>query len=186
MPSASWLRWQNDRLPRLAAVDGQCAAALARVPAQPDLVEENLRAYVLLLSAHFQGFCRDLYTECAQQIVQRTRPSLRLLVQRQFTAHLKLDRGNPNSQNINEDFERFGFTPDLVSAAPGNPVRLQDLAALNRWRNVAAHQSAVPAGAPALQLPLLQAWRHSCAGLAVSLDGIMYNEFRRILRRKPW
>jgi hypothetical protein len=36
------------------------------VPLNPALLDENLRAYVLLLSAHFQGFCRDLYTECAQ------------------------------------------------------------------------------------------------------------------------
>ena len=186
MPSASLLRWQHDRVPRLAAVDAQCAASLTLVPAQSDLVEENLRGYVLLLSAHFQGYCRDLYTECAQQIVQRMRPTLRLLVQTQFTAHLKLDRGNPNLQNINGDFERFGFSPDLGSAAPGNPARLQDLASLNRWRNVAAHHSTVPVGTPALHLPLLQGWRNSCTRLATSLDLIMYNHLRRILRRSPW
>jgi hypothetical protein len=186
MPSASLLRWQNDRQTRLGAIDAQCVVSLAVTPAQPGLVEENLRGFVLLLSAHFQGFCRDLYTECAQQIVQRTRPTLRLLVQTQFTAHLRLDRGNPNLQNIDEDFARFGFTPDLAAAAPGNTARLHDLAALNRWRNIAAHHSTVPVGAPALHLPLLQAWRNSCAGLATSLDLIMYNELRRILRRSPW
>lgn len=54
------LRWQNDRMHRLGEVDAQCAASLALAPPQPNLVEENLRGYVLLLSAHFQGFCRDL------------------------------------------------------------------------------------------------------------------------------
>src|SRR5262245_39166050 len=104
MPSASLLRWRNDRMPPLAEVDAQCSASLTLVPPRPNLVEENLRAYVLLLSAHFQGFCRDLHTECAQIIVMRVRPSLQALMQRQFTAHRRLEHGNPNLQNLREDF----------------------------------------------------------------------------------
>jgi hypothetical protein len=41
---------------------------------------------------------------------------------------------------------RFGFTLDLA-ADPANLPRVQHLAALNRWRNVAAHQGTTPAGA---------------------------------------
>ena len=186
MPSASLLRWQNDRMRRLGEVEAQCAASLAPAPPQPSLVEENLRGYVLLLSAHFQGFCRDLYTECTTIIVSKVRAALQVLIQAQFTAHRRLDHGNPNIQNLREDFQRFGFTLDLAAADPANPARLHDLAALNRWRNVAAHHGAVPASAPPLDLPSLQAWRSSCDGLATSLDDIMYNELRRILRRKPW
>src|SRR2546421_1162120 len=121
MPSASLLHWQNDRMPRLAEVDTQCAASLVLTPPQPNLVDENLRGYVLLLSAHFQGFCRDLYTECALIVVSKVRPSLKLLIQTQFTAGLKLDHGNPNLNNLREDFERFEFTLDLGAADPANP-----------------------------------------------------------------
>lgn len=185
MPSASLLQWQNDRMPRLTDVETQCAASLAVAPPQPKLVEENLRGYVLLLSAHFQGFCRDLYTECTQIIVSRVRTTLQVLVQAQFTAHRKLDHGNPNLQNLRADFERFGFTLDIAAADPANPVRLNHLDLLSKWRNVAAHHGIVPAGAP-LALTSLQTWRNSCAGLATSLDGIMYNQLRRILRRTPW
>lgn len=186
MPSASLLRWRNDRVQRLAEIEVQCANSLALAPPQPNLVEENLRGYVLLLSAHFQGFCRDLYTECAQIIVSKVRVRLRLLIQDQFTAYRKLDHGNPNLQNLKEDFERFDFTLDLGAADPANVARLQGLAMLNRWRNVAAHHGMVSAGMPPLDLLSLQAWRNSCDGLATSLDGIMYNELRRILRRVPW
>src|SRR6266545_40734 len=135
MPSASLLQWQNDRMPRLAEVDAQCAACLALVPPPPKLIEENLRGYVLLLSAHFQGFCRDLHTECAQVVVSKVRVSLQLLIQTQFLAHRKLDDGNPNIQNLREDFERFRFTLDLAAAAPANPARLTHLGTLNKWRN---------------------------------------------------
>jgi hypothetical protein len=148
MPSASLLWWRNDLMPRLSEVDGQCAASLALAPPRPTLVEENLRGYVLLLSANFQGFCRTLYFECSQVVVSKVRASLQALTQAQFTAHLKLDHGNPNLQNLREDFERFGFILDLAGAAPANPARLQDLAALNRWRNIAAHHGTIPAGAP--------------------------------------
>ena len=72
MPSASLLGWRNDRMLRLGAVEAQCAACLVLAPPQPNLVEENLRGYVLLLSAHFQGFCRDLYTECAESSCRRS------------------------------------------------------------------------------------------------------------------
>jgi len=139
-----------------------------------------------LLSAHFQGFCRELYTECALTVVSKVRPALQMLIQTQFTAHRKLDHGNPNIQNLREDFERFHFTLDLAAADPANAARLTDLGLLNKWRNVAAHHGSIPVGVPPLSLPLLQAWRNSCDGLAVSLDGIMYNQLRRILRRVPW
>jgi hypothetical protein len=173
-------------MPRLDEVDAQCAACLALTPPQPNLVEENLRAYVLLLSAHFQGFCRDLYAESADVVVSKVRASLRNLIRAQFLAHLKLDQGNPNLQNLRADFERFGFTLDLVARESANEARLRDLSALNRWRNIAAHHTRIPSDLEPLELPSLRAWRTSCAGLAVSLDAILYNELRKILRRAPW
>jgi hypothetical protein len=87
-----------DRMPNLAEVDAQCTASLAVAPPKPRLVDENLRGYVLLLSAHFQGFCRDLYTECSQIVVAKVRPTLQLLFQDQFTAHRTLEHGNPTSR----------------------------------------------------------------------------------------
>jgi hypothetical protein len=171
-------------MPRLQQVDLQCAASLAAVPPNPHLVDENLRGYVLLLSAHFQGFCRDLYTEAAQVIASKVRSRLRQLIQEQFTAHRGLDHGNPTHKVLKEDFKRFGFKLALASH-PANVSRLNDLAVLNVWRNVAAHHGAPPAGL-ALNLPLLQGWRMSCDGLATSLDGILYNQLRKVLRRAPW
>jgi hypothetical protein len=138
MPSVSLVQWRTDRMPRLAEVDARCAASLVLVPPQPNLVDENLRAYALLLSAHFQGFCRDLYTECALAVIAKVRRTLRTLIEHQFTAGRKLDHGNPNVKNLRDDFERFEFTLDLYRADPANPPRLAHLDELNRWRNVAA------------------------------------------------
>ena len=118
-----------------------------------------------------------------QVVVSKVRLSLQPLMQRQFTAHLKLNRGNPNLENLKVDFRRFGFTLDLAAASPTNPAHLQNLTALNRWRNVAAHHGVIPAGTPPLILSSLQAWRLSCDRLANSLDVILYNELRRLLKR---
>src|SRR5947209_6248981 len=120
---------------------GQCSRTLAAAPPNPHLVDENLRGYMMGLSAHFQGFCRDLYTEASQILVSRVkRPALAAIFQAQFTAHCKLDHGNPNIDNMKADFKRFGFTLDLTGADPANLPWLAHLAKLNEWRNVAAHQ----------------------------------------------
>src|SRR5713226_65975 len=119
-------------MPRLQQLDLQCAASEAAVPANAHLIDENLRGYVVLLSAHFQGFCRDLYTESTEVIATKVRRTLRLLIQKQFTAYRKLDHGNPNLQHLKEDFSRSGFALDL-STDPTNGPRLLHLAALNRW-----------------------------------------------------
>jgi hypothetical protein len=139
---------------------------------------------VVLLSAHFQGYCRDLYTEAAMVIASKVRPALRLLIQQQFTAHRKLDRGNPNLQNLMDDFNCIGLNLDLT-AEPANQLRLSHLTDLNKWRNVAAHQGkTAPSGIP-LNILSLNAWQTSCDGLAVSLDATVYNHLGRLLKRAP-
>jgi hypothetical protein len=186
MPSQSLTLWRSNRLVRLAEIDTQCAASLVAQPPNPPLIEENLRGYAVLLSAHFQGFCRDLYTECALVVASKVRPSLQLLVREQFTHQLALDHGNPTHANIRRDFERLGSPLRLESVDPANQLRLNHLSNLIGWRNVAAHQGTrLPAGVP-LTLANLQTWRDSCDGLAVCLDAIMYNQLRTILRRQPW
>ena len=184
MPSASLIQWQTNRMPRLQQVELQCAAVLAAPVPNPDLLDENLRGYVLLLSAHFQGYCRDLHTEAAQVIASKVRASLQALIQSQFRAYRKLDQGNPNVENLKADFRRFGHVLDLASD-PANVPHLADLSAMNKWRNIAAQGTPIPAGVP-LHLPAFQSWRNSCDGLATSLDSMVYNMLRTNLRRNPW
>jgi hypothetical protein len=150
MPSASLLNWQTTRITNLGHIDAQCAACVAAVHLNPALIDENLRAYVLLLSAHFQGFCRDLHTECAQIIASKVRASLQILFQSQFSARRELDHGNANFGNIVKDFNRFGFSlKPMLGALAGSGALKKHLHNLNEWRNAAAHHNAVlPPGGP--------------------------------------
>ena len=61
MPSIALNQWQTDRMARLDQVDAHCAAVFGVPAPLPLLAEEALQGYVMLLSGHFQGFCRDLY-----------------------------------------------------------------------------------------------------------------------------
>jgi hypothetical protein len=85
MPSKSLAAWQVARLLALHEIDIQCAASLTMAPPNPRLAEENIRGYAVLLSAHFQGFCRDLYTEAAQFMASKVRRTLQVLIQARFT-----------------------------------------------------------------------------------------------------
>src|SRR5207237_7965639 len=112
----------TDRTPRLHEVDAHCAVVLALVPANPTFLDETLRGYVLHLSAHFQGFCRDLYTECSQILIAAIPPGLKATAQAQFSAQLALEKGNPSHDNIKRDFNRFGFLLDLHAANPAGSL----------------------------------------------------------------
>jgi hypothetical protein len=189
VPSAAFIRWQNDRMPRLDQVDAHCAAILATVPPNPTFLDETLRGFVLHLSAHFQGYCRDLYTECSQIWIAAMPAGFQAAAQAQFSAQLALEKGNPSYDNLKRDFNRLGFLLDLPAAHAAGPRRITDLGHLNAWRNRAAHQGTRPLGAgvpPALTLPIVQGWRASCDGLAASLDGIMRVELLHILGVAPW
>lgn len=186
MPSNTLTIWRNDRWQRLMKVDGQCSAVQAQVPADPALLDENLRSYVVLTCAHFQGFCRDLYTECTQIIADAAPRMFRTVIQRQFSAKLALAQSNASEQTISEDFNRIVIDLDLSKAHPRNRHRLNDLRDLNRSRNIAAHHIQLSPGTSFPDLTTIRRWKQSCGGLADSLDEILYNELCTIIGSEPW
>jgi hypothetical protein len=144
--------WQNERKARLNEIEAHCTTAAALVPANVLLAEESLRGYVMLLSGHFQGFCRDLYTECAQVVTLRVPPALLATISMQFFAELKLNSNNPTVDTIRKDFQRFAIALDFTTD-PANAPRVTHLGHLNKWRNAVAHQKpGAPAGIPPLTL----------------------------------
>ena len=190
MPSASLLTWNGDRMNRLDGIDAQCAA----VPASEAVhLDECLRGYVMHLSAHFQGFCRSLYFECSQLCTLAVPAGMMLLAQKQFSASLALDRGNPSHDNIVKDFNRLGldlsFTAAHVTDHVVNEPRITSLGHLQAWRNRAVHQGtgSLGGGIPALlTLAIIRDWREACNGLAASLDDIMYQHLTGVFGAPPW
>jgi hypothetical protein len=187
MPSQALLDWQRDRMPRLDEVDAQCATTFVAVPPSR-LADENLRGYVMLLSAHFQGFCRELHSECIQIATTFVPPAMQYLFQAQCVAGRELNRANPQFETIRKDFERFGFNLNAaLAASPANATRITHIGHLNSWRNYAAHhKKSMPTAGGPFTLATVQGWRNSCDGLATELDGIMYNQLQMALGKAPW
>jgi hypothetical protein len=174
-------------MPRLDEIDVQCDKSFIPIP-PPRLADENLRGYVMLLSAHFQGFCRDLYTECSQIVTASVPPAMKSLIQAQCVAGRELDRANPKYETLRKDLNRFGFDLTIALAAnAANAMRIIHLGHLNAWRNYAAHhQISMPATGGPFALVTVQGWKASCDGLATELDGIMYNQLQLALGKAPW
>lgn len=142
MPSNALLAWQTGRIPRLQKVEADCLHLEALHAADPDRVQEYIRSFAVLLSSEFQGFCRDLHSECADRLVDTVSPmSMRALLRGQCLYGRKLDTGNPNAGNLGADFSRYGldFWPAILATDPSHAARRHQLALLNAWRNAIAH-----------------------------------------------
>ncbi len=135
MPSRSWLNW-NDR--RADALD-QIERALDRVvrPGRSRATQQLNCAFAVLLAAHFQGYCRDLHSECVDALVMPIPVAgLRLTIREEFLYNRRLSTGNATQSNIASDFSRLGigdFWIRVDADHPGNAVRRELLERLNTW-----------------------------------------------------
>jgi hypothetical protein len=166
--------------------------AAMRVPRRATMRQLNL-AYTLPLSAEFQGFCRDLHTECAWAAT-RILPSTDLqdIMYDSLLLGRKLNTGNPNPGNLGADFGRFdrSFWSSVDAAHPRNARRQMLLEQMNHWRNAIAHNDLDPGmlrgGRPALSRADVRSWRKACDGLARWFDRILYDRLRIITETNLW
>lgn len=147
MPSASLQRWQTERSAVLDEIERAHKHVRGSGTGARLATQQINQAYVLLLSAQFQGFCRDLYWECVDVFVRPlTAASYQNVVRRNLLLNVKLDRGNPNPGNIGSDFNRihlaFGQDVDAIDAK--NSQRKATLIELSEWRNAIAHHDYTP------------------------------------------
>ena len=149
------------------------------------------QAYAVLLSSQFQGFCRDLHSECADYFVQGVPVGLRRTALRNvLVQNRKLDKGNPNPGNIGADYNRFGlsFWDEVRDLDLRNQARQNRLEELNAWRNAVAHQDFDPAvlGTIVLRLQRVREWRNACNQLAKCFDEVMRSHLEAVNGVSPW
>jgi hypothetical protein len=193
MPSLALKRWRTDRAVSLNEIENAHRSVSGAGVVRRATMQQLNQAYTLLLSSEFQGFCRNLHTECASAVA-RTLPSavLQNLVRDSLLLGRKLDAGNPNPGNIGADFNRFdlAFWPSVDAAHPRNARRHVLLEQMNRWRNAIAHNVFDPAmlrsGRPVLSRADVRSWRKACDGLARWFDRIMRDHLRAITGSAPW
>src|SRR5258707_10492954 len=117
MASLALLAWETDRAARLDEIVNAHRSVGGTGRGRRYATLQINQAYAVLLASHFQGFCRDLHSECVDFLAGAVTPArLRLPLRNEFSLNRKLDRGNPNPGNIGADFNRFGlnFWPEVV------------------------------------------------------------------------
>ena len=191
--SASVNQWLTSRAATLDTLETAHRSVRGTGPGAKAATQQINQAYALLLSAQFQGFCRELHVECADSFVDSlTDLNYQSVVLNSLVLNRKLDRGNPNPGNIGADFSRFkvAFWPLVDAHRAQNVARRDALEELNVWRNAIAHQDFAPtmltAGQPHLTLAQVQKWRKACDGLARSFDDVLRVYLQGLLGTAPW
>jgi hypothetical protein len=192
MPSLSLQHWLTARAAALDEIESAHQLIGGTGPGRRYATQQINQAYAVLLASQFQGFCRDLHTECTDHLVRAVAPaSLQPILRLEFELHRRLDVGNPNPGNIGADYNRLGlnFWGRVEAEHARNPSRKAALEALNAWRNAIAHQDFDPArlgGRTTLHLHEVRAWRSACDGLARSFDTVMGAHLRTATGAAPW
>jgi hypothetical protein len=192
MPSVSLASWRTIRRAALDEVEAAHTSVGGTGRGRHFATQQINHAYAVLLSSQFQGFCRDLHSECADYLVQGIPAGpLRIALRNLFDQNRKLKTGNPNPGNIGEDYNRFGlsFWDEVQILDRRNQARQHRLEELNVWRNAVAHQDFDPkklGSSAVLQLRQVRGWRKTCNHLAVAFEEVMRSHLLAINGVSPW
>lgn len=193
MPSTSYGQWRTVRAAALDEIARAHAAVGGTERGRRYTTQQINRAYTMLLASQFQGFCRDLHTECVIHIlaVLAPSPALRNLLWSELTRRRQLDRGNAQPSSVGADFGRLDM--DLWNELEvHDPASLQwkaDLDTLNEWRNAIAHQNFTSprlGGIINLRLDRVKRWRASCGRLARAMDEVVGRHLHGLTGTSPW
>lgn len=191
MPSQSLIRWNGERAEALDEIEHAHVMVGGTERGRRYATQQINYSYAALLSAHFQGFCRDLHTECADHLIALAPAQLREILQTEFAWNRSLSRGNPHPGALGSDFNRLGVRiwVEIDALDARNQRRRELLQELVDWRNAIAHQDfdpVAPGGVVTLHLVRVRAWRSAVNVLARHFDQAMYNYLRTLLGSAPW
>ena len=192
MPSRSLQKWGTKRTNELDEIEMAHTAIGGSGRGRRYATQQVNHAYVVLLSSQFQGFCRDLHSECVDHLLQIIRPaSLQVVLSAEFLLHRMLDRSNPTPGNLGADFNRLGleFWREVNRISRRNKNRQKHLDELNDWRNAIAHHDFDPAklgGRKTLTLQRIRRFRSVCNALATDFDRVMAKHLETVTGSNPW
>jgi hypothetical protein len=192
MPSDVYRKWATARARALDEMAQAHTAVGGTGPGRRHATQQVNQSYAVLLAAQFQGFCRDLHSECVDALVGAIAPAaVQDMVEIALLVGRQLDRGNAHPGSLGADFGRFDliFWSEVESYNPRNPARKDLLEMLNRWRNAIVHQVFDPnqlGGTTVLRLEQVRRWRAACKGLARSFDEVMRRHLQTRTGASPW
>ena len=189
MPSLSLKYWNETAAIALDRMESAHRAVGGTGRGRRYATQQINQSYLVLLSSHFQQFCRSLHSEAAAHLVSAIDPLLRPIVQDSLTVGRKLDQGNPNPSNLGADFGRLGmsFWDDVTSSRKRNVARKNNLAKMGHWRNAIAHQDFTSVthvrelgGRTEITLSEVRAFRSNCSNLARDFDAVVLAHIKAV------
>jgi hypothetical protein len=193
VPSTSLNYWDTTRAAELDEIEQAHAAVGGTGRGRRYTTQQINRAFAMLLASQFQGFCRDLHSECVDHVLGVLAPPapLRNLLRAEFTRSRQLDRGNAQSASLGADFSRLGIElwDELRAYDPASNGWRNDLDLLNDWRNAIAHQDFASLrlrGVVTIQVGAVRRWRTSCGRLALAVDNVMWSYLQTLTGVSPW
>jgi len=191
MPSTAHHEWVSNRLRSLNALETAHTLFGTKGVGLVFLRQQVVQGYVTQLSAQFQAFCRDLFSECLDFLVGQIGPAFASpAIRESFEYGRQLETKNPSPSALGTDFGRFGLNlwQTLKAADPKNADRNKELELLNHWRNAIAHQDFKKkelGGATTVTLARAKTWRVVCEELALELDKVMGDHLQLLLGVSP-
>src|SRR5437588_152990 len=105
MPSNALRQWQGGQADELDRMEEAHHAIGGPGPGRRWRLQHLNDAYIVLLVAHFQSFCRNLHSEAASAFAAGTQPTAaRIAVLAAMQSDRRLDHGNASIDNIRRDF----------------------------------------------------------------------------------
>ena len=147
---------------------------------------------MLLLSAHFQAYCRALHSDSTQMLVEAIDPGIGAVLDANLSFRRQLDSGNAQPGALGIDFNRFVFKfwTTVEEADARNAARRRKLEALNVWRNAIAHHDIETRRTDLtpreVTLAACNTWRGALNGLAESFDRVLADHLQTLLGAHPW
>lgn len=194
MTSNALTMWNHESLPKLEEIEKAHQAIGGTGPGRRSETQQLNFAMALLLSAEFQGYCRELHDECVQFIATEVGGPGGAILRSELVKSRKVDSGNPNPGNLGADFGRFGieFWPEVRKLDRRNQARQDGLEQLNQWRNAISHHQFDPpklglaSGNISLQLATVRRWRDACNQLSIHFDLAIKNYLTTQFGKSPW
>jgi hypothetical protein len=193
MPSRALVIWETTQQVELDQLEAAHAAVGRAGRGRSAATQPISDAYIVLVAAHFQQFCRDLHTEAADAIATSTRHAD--LVNGALLLGRQLDRGNATPAALGADYERLGIQlwRALTRWDRRTPARRRRLEQLNVWRNAVAHRdfhlsssALAKVAGTTRSLAFARSCRACCNVLARQFDEVVEMGLWGRLGRPPW
>ena len=185
MPSPALTAWSTSSAAALSQLQAHRAGGATRAL-------QLHYAYVLLLCAHFQAYCRGLHSDATQLLVESIDPGVGAVLDENLSFRRQLDTRNAQPETLTADFSRLGleFWTVVETADARNATRRRKLKELNVWRNAIAHHNIEQRRSDlhphTVTLATCTTWHSALNGLAESFDRVLAAHLTTLLGSQPW